>query len=1075
MVHKLLKRFSSFSLLAAAAVVAFSCINEKNEFEPEFSSKIGYDLSLNSGFKSPSTKGGGVSVKDNAAESRVINIEQMGQKIGDENLYLHTVVQDWTSEAKTKGSIIESLDGKEMGVSAWIYNGDVMSGYTSGKRYFLNDMLSSPWKSTRYWPDADQVLFYAYAPEDVQIGEVENNVAEYVTLPQEWSAGVPHIDYTVPSDITEQSDLLVSSELVTRSDFGKPVPLTFNHALTAVQFMVEGLDKLLIKSVSLTGVKNEERYTFAHNVSTNEENGSWSTSDETEDGEYILDFTQGELESKDGIANNGGFLFVEQGGATPTQYTLNEDNFILFMMPQDLSENAKLVLSGYDTEREEEVTLKASIGGNGKSWLKGKHIIYKISVSDIDVEYVFDIKDISVVPDFLVEDLVNDSIYYVDQFVPYYGQIDRRFKVTSYKKIIKLGETEPVYEKLAWKIDLDQSPVPDWIDRFSGFEGVGVDSESAFEDVYYDAIAQSPICTSHDNLKNFKDSYNNKTLETAYDLSMVSGKMNTANCYIVDAPGYYKLPLVYGNAIVDGADNATAYTYNGPKSGDADYSLYSSAVLLPAGTETIGANYNIMEGFFSYGDSATVITKPWITEQWVNVNDIKSEIVWQDEPCVVTEDTVIGNYLYFRVREDCICECNAMVAIKNKGTDGGNIYGQGDIYWSWHIWVTDKNLNEDTKRDIFLTTDEDFTVDQNDFFDQRKFQLMQVPIGFCDGETKTYKPRHHDFVFCQLENGKVKETKTFTITQVGESDSTVTHNDNVVYYQFGRKDPIHPAYAPPGSSSGKNKSYYTERRARYSLGFGGGRVGFHSLDDGTWLTLADGIKMPGQMFMTPQFHLPAEEYETTLRMKIWYGKAHVNPSKFYVNLWNNNNCQLPMFTYPKSYTSSNTTGAQSEDIYSKLTTLLSWGMKKTIYDPSPAGYELPMIDAFAGLTYGGLNYDGELVLTTKYNPVIGADGSLTFTDDNGYSFRIGAFGHRSDESGKIVNYGVYGAALTSSPVCLQGSNNELSQNYLHPYFLIGSSRLYFTQAVLWPMASSSLALAFPVIPAVTGKNRYQQE
>lgn len=34
---------------------------------------------------------------------------------------------------------------------------------------------------------------------------------------------------------------------------------------------------------------------------------------------------------------------------------------------------------------------------------------------------------------------------------------------------------------------------------------------------------------------------------------------NTANCYVVDASGYYTIPLVYGNAIKDGVENKKAY------------------------------------------------------------------------------------------------------------------------------------------------------------------------------------------------------------------------------------------------------------------------------------------------------------------------------------------------------------------------------------------------------------------------------------------------------------------------------------------------------------------------------------
>jgi NADPH2:quinone reductase len=50
---------------------------------------------------------------------------------------------------------------------------------------------------------------------------------------------------------------------------------------------------------------------------------------------------------------------------------------------------------------------------------------------------------------------------------------------------------------------------------------------------------------------------------TPYNLSNNTGGNtveNTANCYVVNAPGYYSLPLVYGNAIKNSATNASAYT-----------------------------------------------------------------------------------------------------------------------------------------------------------------------------------------------------------------------------------------------------------------------------------------------------------------------------------------------------------------------------------------------------------------------------------------------------------------------------------------------------------------------------------
>src|SRR3712207_6073866 len=55
---------------------------------------------------------------------------------------------------------------------------------------------------------------------------------------------------------------------------------------------------------------------------------------------------------------------------------------------------------------------------------------------------------------------------------------------------------------------------------------------------------------------------NDGTNANIYDLSTKGGNttINTANCYIVNAPGRYRLPLVYGNAVKNGTSNTNAYT-----------------------------------------------------------------------------------------------------------------------------------------------------------------------------------------------------------------------------------------------------------------------------------------------------------------------------------------------------------------------------------------------------------------------------------------------------------------------------------------------------------------------------------
>ena len=161
------------------------------------------------------------------------------------------------------------------------------------------------------------------------------------------------------------------------------------------------------------------------------------------------------------------------------------------------------------------------------------------------------------------------------------------------------------------------------------------------------------------------------------DLSMVDNAggarstMSTANCYMVHTAGDYKLPLVYGNAIKDGAANTAAYT----------------------GIANIDATLT----FPNHADNP--ITAPWITKATTGTGADKgmgivvstAELLWQDAQGLVTAVGIDGDYLTLTVGKDAATqEGNAMIAAKDAG---------GKIVWSWHIWVT-----KETFADATLTT-----------------------------------------------------------------------------------------------------------------------------------------------------------------------------------------------------------------------------------------------------------------------------------------------------------------------------------------------------------------------------------
>lgn len=155
--------------------------------------------------------------------------------------------------------------------------------------------------------------------------------------------------------------------------------------------------------------------------------------------------------------------------------------------------------------------------------------------------------------------------------------------------------------------------------------------------------------------------------ESITDLSMVDIYGNertsatTANCYVVKKSGVYRIPLVYGNAIVNGSTNAASYTK-------------------VSGTGTLdfvnGAN--------------TIINTPFIEKQVIidnaklaiaDTDNVFTEISLELNPDV----TDISNcgYIQFRVISIPPLGANGVISVCD---------GSGTVIWNWHIWVWKDSL-----------------------------------------------------------------------------------------------------------------------------------------------------------------------------------------------------------------------------------------------------------------------------------------------------------------------------------------------------------------------------------------------
>lgn len=737
-------KMRKFWLLVATTMVVFTaCEDDLGVSGEKQSDKIGFNVELNS---IANGEWGGRS--NDSLQHSDVQLETLNETLNGKPVYLFTITNDSIEpnikgdrkekKVQSRGSIVTNGGVQDMGVSAWVYNGELATDWNDvegTKIYIDNDKLTSPnWSSSHSWTTAyDRMRFFAYSPYDA------------VKLPT--TTGAPTFEYTIADKVVEQKDLLVaSSDVLCPNDY-KPAPITFAHALTAVKFEVaNNVKNLVVKAVRVKGVYYKGSYTYEYcgineadddPDTPNSDTGSW---DVVSDTEAVKDYeiTLNNIECN--------------GDGTGENVKLNENEYVLLLMPQTLPAGAMVEIDVTDKVLNRDVTLKSSIAGG--VWGKGKQVTYCISANDEIVQYVFETENVSV-PD-------------------YYGG-EGVFTVKSYKKTTRFGGER--IDPVAWDIVKfgDSDEKLSWINEIP-LSGEGVSDENSVETIKY-KMGAAPLEKSHTNEHISalapKGTYNNP-----FDLSTNGGAnaMNTANCYMVGYAGHYKLPLVYGNAIQNGKiplNSGNAPLFNG-----GDYYDYK------------GKNY---------------IQTPWITD---NYTATSAYLVWQDAPGLVTNLRLVddGKYVAFEIKKENACDGNAVIAVRDS---------ENKIMWSWHIWVShyvsmwegynmlccsngdikEKTIYNKTYGKIndkgHLVNDAGKTLDTAPFegwpegiHGTYEFKLLSKYLGYCRGEEKIYRGDFSAMLKQREENGN---TISLDVNDVYGWISTA---NNAVYYQFGRKDPF---------------------------------------------------------------------------------------------------------------------------------------------------------------------------------------------------------------------------------------------------------------------------------------------
>lgn len=226
-------------------------------------------------------------------------------------------------------------------------SGDAFT-YINGDTYTkqTNEEFTTP--EVYLWPGSGTLKFDAFAnlPDDVMINR-NNDIVTSIT-------------YTAPTNVASQKDIVYASASV-QGDYGKTVPLTFEHILAAVNFKVGTIAHGTIKSITLKGVYNTGVYNF--------DNGQWAILNQNDS--HKSDYS---------VPLAGGQFNINDNTVTET-YINDQSTGILFMIPQIVGEGATVEVV-FAAPGANDRVLTASIAGD--DW--GKDIVTNYTIS-IDEQY----------------------------------------------------------------------------------------------------------------------------------------------------------------------------------------------------------------------------------------------------------------------------------------------------------------------------------------------------------------------------------------------------------------------------------------------------------------------------------------------------------------------------------------------------------------------------------------------------------------------------------------------------------------------------------------------------------------
>ena len=732
-----------------------------------------------------------------------------------------------------------------------------------------------------YWPGSGRMRFFAYAP----YATPDNGVS----VSPSSQKGAPELTFKVNDDVEKQTDLLTSVRDVAGNG-GGAINLEFRHALAAIQFKTG--DAMLggkVKKITLSGVYKEGKHRIgtAEWTATGDPLGSYEI-------EKVVEFDIKDKTPDSDPDHREDNHYTDNN----QQYAGVDDNLTLFMIPQELPKGAKITMLFTDELTGLDRTLTADLAG--LQWEAGKLYSYSLSTTGIVLNPVVKIVRCG-----------TESFAFADS-IPFTGVV-RDVELTAYVEVTQAG-MPTVRKGIPYTVECSTDGGKTWAskarwgDVWQPDKGASARAaETSDKSDVISSVRGTLYLPPQDLFASRQDEHFPGKLDDAEgsesnpkDLS----SPESANCYMVGKPGYYKFRTVYGNSY----NNPAAYTINRTGGDDHD----------PG-----------MKWYVDHLDRR--ITNSSIKAQAGNLG--KAFVLWQDSPSLV-EDVRLsddGDFISFYVDKHTIAQGNTVIAL----TDGSS---DGNIVWSWHIWVTNQDWNSKT---VTLKDEEGHT-----------YEMAPSVLGRCDNSPGTPARNLQLRVRFDLKdaNGNsITGTKVVSegkehdlLKEVGQKYMAASLGGDNTYYQWGRKD------AMPGG--------------RY--GITNGRVGYPYYNYTEGNRAQEFTMMNKEIFDNPEkYQFAASESQSGASFgqtvshphrfvlgkgdyyRIhWHNEANVKEPYVETKVVNNVKIRGSMYnawntTAQKAY--NNAKGNEYDDE--------GWNVGKSIYDPCPPGFHVPAAVTFSGM------------------------------------------------------------------------------------------------------------------------------